>query len=88
MFVVLTYTSDFIVYFVRAQREALSKKKCTVLVGPWPPQSNVASDLYPGHPPANFYKPVYLGLPAPHQSILLSVGHLLIDLQVLSIISL
>jgi len=29
MFVVLTYTSDFIVYFVRALRDALSKKKNT-----------------------------------------------------------
>jgi len=28
--------------------------------GPWPPQANVASDLYPGHPPANFYNPVSL----------------------------
>jgi hypothetical protein len=27
MFAVLTYTSDFIVYFVRALRDALSKKK-------------------------------------------------------------
>jgi len=27
----------------------------TALGWPWPPQANVASDLYPGHPPANFY---------------------------------
>ena len=27
----------------------------TALGGPWPPQANVASDLYPGHSPANFY---------------------------------
>jgi len=27
MFVVLTYISDFIVYFVRALRDALSKKR-------------------------------------------------------------
>jgi hypothetical protein len=27
----------------------------TALVGPWSPQTNVASDLYPGHPPANFH---------------------------------
>jgi len=30
----------------------------TALGRPWPPQANVASDLYPGHPPANFYNPV------------------------------
>jgi hypothetical protein len=27
---------------------------CTALSGPWPPQANVASDLYHCHPPANF----------------------------------
>jgi hypothetical protein len=27
----------------------------TALGRPWPPQANVASDLYPRHPPANFY---------------------------------
>jgi len=32
------------------------------LGGPWP-QTNVARDLYPGHPPANFYNPVSLRLP-------------------------
>jgi len=26
----------------------------TALGGPWPPQANVTSDLYPGHPPASF----------------------------------
>jgi hypothetical protein len=27
---------------------------CSAALGePWPPQANVASDLYPGHPPAN-----------------------------------
>jgi hypothetical protein len=26
----------------------------TALSGTWPPQTNVASDLYSGHPPANF----------------------------------
>jgi hypothetical protein len=30
----------------------------TALGGPWPPQANVASDIYPGHPPANFNNPV------------------------------
>ena len=28
--------------------------RSTVLGGPWPPQANVASDLYPGHLPASF----------------------------------
>ena len=51
---------------------------------PWPPQANVASDLYPGHPPANFYNPVSFRLPLPRQSILISVGHVLVDLQGLS----
>ena len=27
----------------------------SALGGPWPPQANVTCDLYPGHPPANFY---------------------------------
>jgi hypothetical protein len=53
---------------------------------PWFPQANVASDLYPGHPPANFYNPVSFRLPLPRQSILISVGHVLIDLQGLSTI--
>ena len=57
----------------------------TALGGPWPPQANVTSDLYPGHPPANFYIPVSLHLPLPQQSIFISVGHIL-DLQGLSII--
>jgi hypothetical protein len=35
------------------------------LGGPWPPQANVASDLYAGHPPASFYNPVSLRLPLP-----------------------
>jgi hypothetical protein len=34
-------------------------------VGPWPPQANVASDLYPGHPPANFYNPVLASFSTP-----------------------
>jgi len=35
----------------------------TDLGRPWPPQANVASDLYSGQPPANFYNPVSLRLP-------------------------
>jgi hypothetical protein len=54
--------------------------------GPLPPQANVASDLYPAHPPANFYNPVSLRLPLPRQSILISVGDVLVDLQSLSTI--
>ena len=57
-----------------------------VLCGPWLPQANVASDLYSGHPPANFYKPVPLRLFLPRQSILISVGHVLVDLHCLSTI--
>jgi hypothetical protein len=49
----------------------------TALGGPWPPQANVAGDLYPGQPPASFYNPVSLRLPLPRQSILISVGHVL-----------
>jgi len=50
--------------------------------------ANVASDFYPGQPPANFYNPVSLRLPVPLQSILISVSHVLADLQGLFIISL
>ena len=56
----------------------------TALVGTWSPQANVASDFYPEHPPANFYNPVSLRLPLSRQSILISVGHVLVDLQGLS----
>jgi len=37
---------------------------CTALGGPWPSQANVAvaSDLYAGHPPANFFNQVSLRL--------------------------
>ena len=56
----------------------------TTLGGPWPPQSHVASDLYPVHPPANFNNPAALRLPPPRQSILISVGYVLGDLQGLS----
>ena len=59
----------------------------TALGVPWPPQANVASALYPGHPPANFYNPVSLRLPLPRQSILISVGRILVDLQGLFTIS-
>jgi len=54
------------------------------LYSPWPPQANVAKDLYPGQSPAHFYNPVSSRLPLPCQTILISVGHVLIDLQVLS----
>ena len=56
--------------------------------GFWPPRANVASDLYPGHPPANFYNPFSLRLPLPRQYMWISVGHVLIDLQGLATISL
>jgi hypothetical protein len=59
----------------------------TALGEPWRPQANVASDLYPGHLPANFYNPVSLRLLIPHQSILLSLLHVLVVLQDLSITS-
>jgi hypothetical protein len=48
---------------------------------PWPLQGNVAKDVYPGQSPANFYNPVPSRLPLPCQSILISVGHVLVDLQ-------
>jgi hypothetical protein len=41
----------------------------TALGGRWPPQANVASDLYLAHPPANFYNLVSLLLTLPRQSI-------------------
>ena len=53
----------------------------TALGGPWPPQAHVASHLYPGHLPANFQNPVSLHLPQTCQSILISVGHVLVDVQ-------
>ena len=56
----------------------------TALDGPWHPQPNVAGD--PRQPPANFCNPFSLCLPVPRQSILISVGHVLVDLQGLSII--
>ena len=59
----------------------------TALGGPWPPHENAAGDLYPVHPPTNFYNPVSLRLPLPHQFILIFVGHIHTDLQGLSMIS-
>jgi len=59
-----------------------------VLGGPCPTQAIVVSDLNPGHPPTNFYNPVSLHLPLPWHSILISVSHVLFDLQGLCIISL
>jgi hypothetical protein len=59
----------------------------TALEGPWPPQANVASNLYPGHLLGNLYNPVSMRLPLPRQSILISVGHVLVDYQSLSKIS-
>ena len=46
--------------------------------------SNVASDLYPGQPPTNFKNPGSLRLHLPLESILISVGHVLDELHVLS----
>jgi hypothetical protein len=45
------------------------------------PQASVTCDLYPGHPPSNFYNPVSMLLPLPSQSILISVGPVLVDLH-------
>ena len=42
-------------------------------------KQNVTSDLYPGHPPTNFYNPVSVCLPLPRQSNLISVGHVFVD---------
>jgi len=50
---------------------------CTALGGPRAPQTNVASDHYPGHPPASFYNAVSLRHPLPRQSIFISVCHVL-----------
>jgi hypothetical protein len=58
----------------------------TALSWPWPPQAIVTSDLYPGQPPTNFYNPLSLRLPLNHQSILISVSHVL-NLQGLPTIS-
>jgi hypothetical protein len=57
--VILVSTLDIIIIIIG----------CTALGGPWPLQANVASDLYPGHPPANFYNPLSLCLLLSHQSI-------------------
>ena len=50
----------------------------TAVGGPWPPQANVGSDPYPGHPPVSFYDPVSLRRPLPRQSTSISVGHVLV----------
>ena len=42
----------------------------TALGGPWPPQANVASDLYTRHVPTNFYDPVSVRLPLPRFHVL------------------
>ena len=58
------------------------------LDGPWPSQANFArKDIYPGHPPANFYNPLFLLLPLPRQSSFILVRHVLFDLQDLYILS-
>jgi hypothetical protein len=58
----------------------------TALGGPWPPHKIVASDFYPGQPSSSFYSPASLSLPPTRHSILISVGHVLVDLQSLCII--
>jgi len=59
---------------------------CTALCGPWP-QADVASDVYPAQSLANLYNPFSLRLPLSPQPILILVGHILGDLQGLSIMS-
>jgi len=56
----------------------------TALSGPWSSQANFVSYPCPGQSPANFYNPVSGRLPLPRQSILISVGHVLVELQVCS----
>jgi hypothetical protein len=51
------------------------------------PSKNVASDLYPGHLPADFYNPFPSCLPLPCPSILILVGHTFTGLHGLSMIS-
>ena len=46
---------------------------CTALGWHRPPQANFASDLYPGHPAANFYDPVSWCLPPPCRPLLLLI---------------
>jgi hypothetical protein len=48
-------------------------------------QISPEKDFFPGHPSANFYNPLSLRLPLPHQSGFILVGHVLFDLQGLSI---
>ena len=42
--------------------------------GLWRPDENFTSVFSPGQPTANFYNPVSLRLPLPHQTILISVA--------------
>jgi hypothetical protein len=56
----------------------------TALVSPWPPQANVASDLYPTN---QFLQPSFLVSSSNRQSILISVGHVLVDFHGLSTVS-
>jgi len=58
------------------------------LDGPWPSQANIArKDVYPCHPPANFYNRVSLRLPVPRQSTFILVGHVPVEFQSLSLMS-
>lgn len=45
----------------------------SALDGSWSPQTNVASELYPGQHPLNFYDPFSLRLPLPCLPILISI---------------
>ena len=47
----------------------------TALGGPRPPQANVATNLYPGNLPANFYNPVSLCLPPPCRPLCIASCH-------------
>jgi hypothetical protein len=49
----------------------------TALIGPWPPQANVASFLYPGHAPLQFLPPRFHASFCTRQSILILVSHVL-----------
>jgi hypothetical protein len=58
----------------------------TALGGPWPNQANVTNTVHPVYPTGSFYNPIPFRLPVPSQSILISVGHVRVDLQGLSTI--
>jgi hypothetical protein len=51
----------------------------------WLPQANVASDCYPWQASANSHSPASLRLPSPRQSILILIGHVLVDLHALEL---